>query len=122
MVGVPPESGRPLADPEPPAFLRGDLIDIAEVDAPPVSISKPMPPYHPMARQMRQQGTVVLRLLIDVEGRVERVETVTNDAGRTLEQTAIEAARSWIYKPALKDGVEVKVWKTEQVVFTLDAR
>ncbi len=122
VVGALPESGRPLADPEPPAFLRGDLIDITEVDTPPVSINKPMPPYHPMARQMRQAGTVVLRLLIDVEGRVERVETVTNDAGRTLEQTALEAARTWTYKPAVKDGVVVKVWKTEQVVFTLDAR
>jgi TonB family protein len=121
-VGALPETEQTLAEPEPPEFLRGDLLDMAEVDTPPVSIDKPMPSYHPMARQLRQQGTVVLRLLIDIEGRVERVETITNDAGRMLEQTALEKARTWTYRPAMKDGIEVKVWKIEQVVFTLDAR
>lgn len=119
-VGALPETGETLAEPEPPEFLRGDLLNMAEVDTPPVSIDKPMPSYHPIARQMRQQGTVVLSLLIDIEGRVEQVETVSSDAGRLLEQTAIEKTRSWTYHPAKKDGVEVKVWKIEQVVFTLD--
>ena len=32
---------------------------------------------------------------------------------------AIRAAKQWRYRPARKDGVPVKVWKTERIVFKL---
>ena len=70
------------------------------------------------ARRMKQQGTVVLNVLIDEDGNVAEVEIirgVTDD----LDAAAMRAARSWTYEPALKDGVEVMVWKPEKVSFKL---
>ena len=39
--------------------------------------------------------------------------------GANLNDAAVNAAKQWTYRPATKDGVPVKVWKTEQVAFKL---
>jgi hypothetical protein len=36
-----------------------------------------------------------------------------------VNDAAMRAAGSWTYRPATKNGVPVKVWKSEQVVFKL---
>jgi protein TonB len=110
-----------ISDPEPvyvPA-KRGDLVDYHSVDREPVAVKRTAPMYHPLARQLRQEGQVVMRLLISEVGEVEEVEFVWGISGSKLNLSAIKAARKWKYEPAMKDGVPVKVWKTEVVQFKL---
>ena len=38
---------------------------------------------------------------------------------RSARAAAESAARSWVYRPAEKDGVAVSVWKPEKVTFKL---
>jgi protein TonB len=71
------------------------------------------------ARQMKLQGTVVLKVLVDERGVVEQVVVVSGIAGADLNDSAVKAARQWTYRPATKDGVPVKVWTTEQVTFKI---
>ncbi len=102
-----------------PVVERGELFRLADVDEPPVPIRKDAPVYPPMARNLRQEGTVTLRLLVDETGGVERVEVVQSLDGRLLDSAALRAAKDWRYQPATEQGVAVKVWITEQVVFRL---
>jgi protein TonB len=84
-----------------------------------VVVSRVAPEYPFGARRLRQEGTVVLNVLIDHNGRVEAVEVIRGVQGTDLDAAAIAAVRRWTYRPAVKDGVPVKVWKPERVVFKL---
>jgi len=98
---------------------RGALIDIDDVDSLPTPITQPNPEYPAVSRRMRHEGRVVLNLLIDENGRVIDVDVISGVPRTRLDQAATEAVRRWTYRPALKDGVAVKVWKTAEFVFRL---
>jgi len=102
-----------------PAVEPGTLLELSEVDVAPVSIRKDPPIYPAIARSLRQQGIVTLRVLVDETGDVERVEVLRGIDGRVLDSAALRAARGWRYRPATEGGVPVKVWITEQVAFRL---
>jgi TonB family protein len=113
----------PFVPPDPapvePRASLGDLVELADVDAAPVPSNKPAPDYPASARSLRQQGTVVLHLLVDEKGRVEQVEVDSGIKSKALQGAASRAAKRWLYEPATKDGVPVKVWITEAVTFKL---
>ena len=102
-----------------PTIAPGTLVDAAEVDTAPVSLSRKLPVYSMQARQLRLQGTVVMRVLVNEQGTVDDVVLVDGVNGADLNNAAMRAAKSWTYRPATKDGVPVKVWKTEQIVFKI---
>jgi TonB family protein len=56
---------------------------------------------------------------VNERGTVDQVVLVTGVPGADVNDDAIRAARSWTYRPATKNGVPVKVWKSEQIVFKL---
>ncbi len=69
---------------------------------------------------MKVEGTVVLSLLVDENGRVAdvRVESgVSQNVG--LNEAAVAAARTATFQPATKDGVRVKMWHQLKVPFKL---
>jgi TonB family protein len=76
-------------------------------------------PIYPLeAKANRIQGTVVLRIRVDKEGRVEKAEVMTGDP--LLSQAALDAVRQWRYKPAMHSGVPVDLDGTAHVVFQLN--
>jgi len=96
----------------------GSFVELGDVDKPPVAVSRPAPVYPPAARQMRRQGEIEMRLLIDAQGQVAAVELLTG--GRSdFAMAAERAARLWKYRPAMKDGVPVQVKIVEKVAFKL---
>ena len=108
----------PVAPPA-PKTRRGELVDLAELDRPPVVTDKPMPEYPASALSMRVEGTVNLRLLVDEHGRVEQVEIESGTKSKQLQRAATRAAENWVYEPGVKDGVPVKVWVPAAVHFKL---
>ena len=96
----------------------GSLVELQDVDKPPVVVNRPAPIYPPAARQMRREGEIEMRLLIDAQGQVAAVEVLTG--GRSdFAMAAERAARRWKYRPAIKDGVPVQVKIVEKVSFKL---
>lgn len=93
------------------------MFPLDEVDVPPVAVRQPAPPYPAAARRMKQEGMVLFELLIDEEGRVIETRQTGGDAGRVLVNAALEAGAQWTFRPAMKDGVPVRVWKPAQVEF-----
>ena len=75
------------------------------------------PPYPPLARQARIQGTVVLQAVIGKDGTIQNLRVVSGHP--MLAQAALEAVRLWRYKPTLLNGEAVDVDTTINVNFTL---
>ncbi|HEX4824633.1 MAG TPA: TonB family protein [Candidatus Polarisedimenticolaceae bacterium] len=109
----------PAAAAAAPSVVPGTTVDSAEAETSPVSLSRKLPVYSMQARQLRIQGTVVMKVLVNEQGTVDDVTLVQGVPGADLNEAAVRAARSWTYRPATKAGVPVKVWKIEQVTFKM---
>ena len=105
--------------PDPPALPRpGEPTRPGDPEvSPPVCQACPPPAYPPIALRLKRQGTVVLRMLVDEEGRVAEV-MVVKDAEH-LTAAAVAAASRWTYRPPRKRGVPVKAWIEVPVHFEL---
>ncbi|PSH05123.1 MAG: energy transducer TonB [Acidobacteria bacterium] len=87
------------------------------VSAPRV-LENPSPDYSEEARKAKYQGTVVLWLIVDANGKPRDVR-VARSLGMGLDQKAIEAVRLWKFEPARKDGTPVAVQINVEVNFHL---
>ncbi|MBI5494026.1 MAG: TonB-dependent receptor [Deltaproteobacteria bacterium] len=72
----------------------------------PVILRKADPVYPPQALREGRRGTVVLRIAVDVDGAVRRVEVVES-AGADLDYAAMGAAAAFGFQPGTADGVPV---------------
>ena len=80
-------------------------------------ISQTKPVYPPEARASLIHGDVVLRAIIDKEGKISEVHVLEGDD--VLAKSAVEAVRQWRYKPMLSDGVPTEVETTITITFSL---
>lgn len=87
------------------------------VSAPKV-LYAPDPDYSEEARKAKYQGTVILWLIVDQNGRPQQVR-VSRSLGMGLDQKAIEAVCSWKFEPAMKDSHPVPVQINVEVNFRL---
>ncbi len=80
----------------------------------------PAPRYPATARRLDQQGTVVLRVLVDADGAVARVEVIHSSGFDSLDDSAIETVRTrWRFLPARREGVSVASWAEVPIRFAL---
>lgn len=84
----------------------------------PKAIYSPDPEYSEEARKARYQGTVVLWLVVDANGRPQQIR-VQRALGMGLDEKAIEAVKQWKFDPARKDGQAVPVMIYVEVNFRL---
>ncbi|MGC4089256.1 MAG: TonB-dependent siderophore myxochelin receptor MxcH [Polyangiaceae bacterium] len=89
-----PDPGTP-AEPSGPALEPPTLVEVVEAD------------YPAEALAARQEGRVVLRLSIDVEGHVTEAEVVEG-AGHGFEEAARAAVMRFRFSPAKRDGAPVR--------------
>jgi protein TonB len=80
-------------------------------------IQKTIPQYPPMAVAMRIEGTVGLAATISKGGTIENLHVTSGPA--LLQQAALDAVKTWRYRPYLLDGQPVEVETTVNVIFTL---
>jgi protein TonB len=80
-------------------------------------LDKTVPQYPAIAKAARIQGTVVLQATISKTGSIENLRVVSGPP--MLQQSAMDAVRSWRYKPYLLNGDPVEVETTVNVVFNL---
>jgi len=70
-----------------------------------------------MGVAMRVEGTVVLAATISKSGTIENLHATSGPA--LLQQAALDAVKTWRYRPYLLDGQPVEVETTVNVIFTL---
>ena len=79
----------------------------------------PKPFYPEHARREGQQGRVLLRVLVDQEGRSKSVEVSRSSGSETLDRAAVEAVRLWRFAPARYGDKPVESWVRIPVDFRL---
>ena len=81
------------------------------------AISRPQPVYPAIARNAGVTGTVVLDTTISKTGTVENVSVISGPP--MLRQAALDAVKTWRFKPYLIDNEPVRVETTVSVGFVL---
>jgi len=84
----------------------------------PRAIYDPEPEYSEEARKVKLQGTVLLSLIVDVNGRARDIRVVRS-LGLGLDEKAIEAVKRWKFNPGTKDGIPVATDVNVEVSFRL---
>lgn len=125
-----------LADPAPPpaaapAAARGDVVESPHVmpgkTDPVTGITAPESDgshsagtfYPPLARRLNEQGAVLLKFVVTPQGTVENPVVVNSSGFADLDAAAIEAVKTWRYKPARKGDVPIAVQIEANVRFQL---
>jgi peptidyl-prolyl cis-trans isomerase A (cyclophilin A) len=76
------------------------------------------PPHYPIeAKQAGVSGAVVLGAVIGVDGTVEQLNVISGP--QLLQQAALDAVKTWHYRPYLVDNQPVEVKTQINVIFTL---
>ncbi|HQN20502.1 MAG TPA: energy transducer TonB [Syntrophobacteraceae bacterium] len=94
-------------------------FDSAAVDQIPQIVRKTEPDYPPRARRQCVCGRVVLRFLVQTDGRVSRASIVEASPAGYFEQSALDAVRHWHFKPGVYRGKAVATWVTLPIQFKL---
>lgn len=87
------------------------------VSAPRV-VYDPSPEYTEEARKAKYEGTVVLSIIVGLDGRPRDLRIVRS-LGLGLDEKAMEAVRNWKFEPARKSGQAVAVQVNVEVEFRL---
>jgi TonB family protein len=122
------QNANPEAKPNPPAAGNeanakanlGDLVALDNVDSQPIVIRRVDPVYPPYAQNLKVEGDIAVSALISEYGDVLQVNVVRGIPGNLgFERAAQNAVKQWKFKPAQKDGTNVKVWKPITITFKL---
>jgi protein TonB len=104
-----------LAAPAPPAPPRIDLPS-SSADY----LNNPPPPYPPLSKRLGEQGQVVVRARIEVNGTASQVEIRTSSGFDRLDRAALETVKGWRYVPGKRGGVAEAMWFNIPIRFVLD--
>lgn len=111
----------PSAAPTAPPPANDEVLP-AKIDnktvKPPKPISTLEPSFSDAARHFRYQGTMILALVVDKEGKIRRTQIV-RPLGFGLDEQAIAAVQTWKFQPATRNGEPVAVEMGVEISFKL---
>jgi periplasmic protein TonB len=96
--------------PDPKAFVALDEL--------PKETYAPKPEYPELARQANMEGTVMLNVLVNREGRVQEIILVRSSP--MFDEAAEEAIRQWRFRPAIMGHETVAAWVHIPVRFVIN--
>jgi TonB family protein len=106
-LNVPGAQDQVETPPAPPPFLPLEPENVSEGVLQGSAITRVNPVYPPSARKMNATGTVEVEVTISEKGLV--VEATAISGHFALRSAALEAARKWVFKPAIFSGAPVKI-------------
>ena len=136
---VAPSPVRTVAEPpvvaSPPAPVSTALVataapSVAPVPAKPAPITppdfnaaqlnNPAPSYPYLSRRAREEGVVLLRVLVTDAGRAGELLVQHSSGSSRLDQAALATVRRWRFVPARQAGRAVEAWVLVPVTFALN--
>ena len=131
---APPESPRPVVPSVSPAPVAPALPQFEarfEREAPVASITPPVfnadyldnpaPSYPAPSRRMREQGRVILRVLVRPNGTPAQVQVRTSSGHARLDDAARDAVLHWKFVPAKRGAEPIEEWVLVPVSFRLES-
>lgn len=105
----------PKADVAPPAPARMELPS-SNADY----LQNPRPAYPAMSKRLGEQGKVVVRVFIDVDGTAKKAEIKQSSGFERLDQAALNTVQRWRYVPGKRAGVPEGMWFNVPINFVLE--
>ena len=114
-------SGEPVIEQDLQIEEDGPPPDFVPFEKPPEVVKQVQPKYPELARRAGMEGTVLVRVWVDKEGKVRKVEILKSDA-EIFSQPAIDAAQQMVFTPAVQGGNPVSVWVAMPFKFKLNTK
>ena len=111
------------ATPPPPAVENVAPATVVAVTAPLFNaayLNNPAPSYPPVSKRMREQGQVLLRVLVNTTGRADDVQLRTSSGFPRLDDSARDTVRDWKFVPARRGNEAVAAWVLIPISFRLE--
>jgi len=97
----------------PPAMLTPPIFSADYLD-------NPKPAYPMLSLRLREQGTVVLRVLVNTSGGVDEVQVFKPSGYSRLDSAAQDAVQRWKFVPAKRGAESVSAWVKIPIPFVLN--
>ena len=78
------------------------------------------PDYPSASRRLEEEGTVSLRLLVGVDGKVIQAEVEKSSGFKRLDEAARAGLSRCVFKPATVDGKPEQGWATMKYTWRLE--
>ena len=91
-------------------------------DEPPVLVKYVPPQYPSLAQSAGIEGTVLIRVVIGVDGKVKQASVIQSDVTPAMEKSALAAAKKFIFRPARQRTVPVRASMAVPIRFKLHGR
>lgn len=95
-------------------------LQLFQVDQLPGKVSGRLPSYPYWARARGAEGFVILRFVVDVQGKVGKMEVDQVVGDPRFADVAREAVAHWTFTPAIYNSKPVAVWCVQRIQFKLD--
>ncbi len=92
------------------------------VKASPAYATNPRPKYPRVARRRGYEGVVMLKVMVDREGKANEVLVLKSSGHGILDRSAVNAVRKWVFTPGTVNGKRAKMWVQVPVRFELKGR
>ncbi|MDO8450634.1 MAG: energy transducer TonB [Rhodoferax sp.] len=99
----------------PPAPAR---VELPSSDAD--YLQNPKPPYPALSKRLGEQGKVVVRVLIGVDGTAQKAEIQQSSGFDRLDQSALATVMRWRYVPGKRAGIPEAMWFNVPISFVLE--
>ena len=119
LVSAPPSP--PVANPGPPT-PPAPPAKPKETDLSAKLVSAKPPSYPAESRQLKEQGTVILYIIVAPDGHVDQVSVRKSSGFFRLDRAALEAVKHWRWSPTVVDGQAVEVRGIFALPFTLQGK
>ena len=131
---APPAPDAPVGATSPPAPLPPLAAPVAPAPSAPVAaparvelpisdadyLQNPKPPYPALSKRLGEQGKVVVRVLIGVDGLPQQAQVQQSSGYERLDQAARATALKWRYVPGKRGGVPEPMWVNVPINFVLE--
>lgn len=99
----------------PPAPAR---VELPSSDAD--YLQNPKPAYPSLSKRLGEQGKVVVRVLIGVDGTAQKAEIKQSSGFERLDQAALGTVLRWRYVPGKRAGMPEAMWFNVPINFVLE--
>lgn len=113
----PPEPPAAPSPPQAPAPAPPQPVSAGDLSS--SMIHAPSPRYPTESRRKREQGTVLLAVVLGPDGNVADIRIARSSGHSRLDEAALRAVRRWRWSPTIRNGEAVQVRGTVPVDFLI---
>jgi len=86
----------------------------------PLYVKNSAPRYPRRARQKGFEGTVVLEVLVDENGKIKELKLFRSSGHAILDRAAVASVKKWLFAPGVINGTPSKMWVKVPIRFELN--